>query len=47
MHSLCFFAQVELCSVADEECYRKDIENVAEDLVELSHLKNFLNFPGK
>lgn len=46
MHSLCFFAQEELCSVSDEECYRKDIENVAENLVELLHLKFFLNFLG-
>lgn len=31
----------------DEECYREDIENVAETLVELSCLKNFHNLLGK
>lgn len=33
--------------MGDDMCYRKDIENAAENLVEPSCLKNFLNFLGK
>lgn len=42
----CFFAQVELCSVEDEEGYRKDTENATKNLVELLCLKHFPNFLG-